>query len=371
VETKESRLEDMVTKAFWKNKRVLITGHTGFKGSWLSLWLQLLGADVTGYSLPPPTVPSLYELAKVKHGMNSIEGDILDFSHVKKAIETCNPEVVIHMAAQSLVRQGYQFPMETFSTNILGTVHLMEAVRQTGEAQVIINVTSDKCYENNNNNHRAYVETDAIGGFDPYSCSKGCSELITASYRNSFFNKRHADDHGVALASVRAGNVIGGGDWAKDRLIPDIIRALLENQPIRIRYPQAIRPWQYVLEPLTGYLILSEKLYREGPAYAEAWNFGPYDHENRSVSWIAAYIHRLWGANSCQKVDNMNQPHEAHCLRLDSLKAKTRLGWATKLTIEEALNWTVDWYKAYQENPFSIAETTRTQIRNYSEQLKA
>jgi len=365
VETKKSRLEDMVTKAFWTNKRVLITGHTGFKGSWLSLWLQLLGAEVTGYSLPPPTVPSLYELADVKYGMNSIEGDILDFRRVKELIKTCNPDIVIHMAAQSLVRHGYQFPLETFSTNIMGTVHLLEAIRQAGEARVIINVTSDKCYENNTP-QAAYVETDAIGGFDPYSCSKGCSELITASYRNSFFNKRGTNDPYVALASVRAGNVIGGGDWAEDRLIPDIMRALIGNRQIRIRYPQAIRPWQYVLEPLNGYLILAEKLYLEGPGYSEAWNFGPYNPEDRCVSWIAAYINRLWGKNACNITDNMNQPHEANCLRLDSSKAKSRLRWATKLTIEDALKWTVDWYKTYQENPSLLAKTTITQIKDYS-----
>ncbi|MFH0730461.1 MAG: CDP-glucose 4,6-dehydratase [Pseudomonadota bacterium] len=355
----------MVTNAFWANKRVLITGHTGFKGSWLSLWLQLLGADVTGYSLPPPTVPSLYELSQAKEGMISIEGDIRDFSRIKESIEIYQPEIVIHMAAQSLVRPGYQDPLGTFSTNIMGTVHLLEAVRQADGVRAIINVTSDKCYQNNDS-ILGHIETDALGGFDPYSSSKGCAELITASYRNSFFEAGQLNLHGVALASVRAGNVIGGGDWAKDRLIPDIMRALLEKQEIRIRYPEAIRPWQHVLEPLSGYLILAEKLYQVGPGYAEAWNFGPDGHENRSVSWVAKYITQLWGGETCLKLEDMNQPHETRCLKLDSSKAKNRLGWAPRLTIEEALKWTVAWYKAYQRDPATIAEITRAQIKDYS-----
>lgn len=355
----------MVTKTFWGNRRVLVTGHTGFKGSWLSLWLQLLGADVIGYSLPPPTVHSLYEAAGVSDGMISIEGDVRDFGHLKEVIETHHPDLIIHMAAQALVRQAYQDPIETFSTNVMGTVHLLEAVRQTGGVRAIVNVTSDKCYENKEWVW-GYRETDPMGGFDPYSGSKGCAELITSSYTNSFFHPRLPDQNGVALSSVRAGNAIGGGDWAEDRLIPDIMRALLEKQVIRIRYPDAIRPWQHVLEPLSGYLILAERLYQQGTEYAEAWNFGPNDHEARSVSWIAEYITQLWGQDACLKMDDMNQPHEAHSLRLDSSKARIRLGWAPQLNIEEALEWTVAWYKAYQRDPSSITEITKSQINDYN-----
>jgi CDP-glucose 4,6-dehydratase len=369
VATKQSRLEDMVTKTFWKNRRVLITGHTGFKGSWLSLWLQLLGADVIGYSLPPPTAPGLYELCRVGDGMISIQGDVRDFVHLKKVIETYHPDLVIHMAAQALVRRAYQDPVETFSTNVMGTVHLLEAVRQAGGVRAIVNVTSDKCYENKEWVW-GYRETDSMGGSDPYSSSKGCAELIASSYINSFFGPRLPDENGVALASVRAGNAIGGGDWAEDRLIPDIMRALLEKQVVRIRYLHAIRPWQHVLEPLSGYLILAERLYQRGIGYAEAWNFGPNGHEARSVSWIVENITRLWGRDASWKVDEVNQPHEAHYLKLDSSKARLRLGWKPQLNIEEAIEWTVAWYKAYQKDPSSMSEITKSQINDYNRLLK-
>jgi len=359
----------MVTKAFWGNKRVLITGHTGFKGSWLSLWLQLLGADVIGYSLAPPTALALYELSRVGDDMISIEGDVRDFRHLKEVIETYQPDLIIHMAAQALVRRAYQDPVETFSTNIMGAVHLMEAVRQAGGVRVIINVTSDKCYENKDWGRR-YRETDAMGGFDPYSSSKGCAELITSCYRNSFFRPRLPDENGVALASVRAGNAIGGGDWAEDRLIPDIMRALLEERVVRIRYPHAIRPWQHVLEPLNGYLMLAERLYQQGAGYTDAWNFGPNGHVARTVSWIIEYIIRLWGQDACWKVDDINQPHEAHSLDLDSSKARMRLGWTSQLDIKEALEWTVAWYKAYQQDPSSMSEITKSQINDYDRLIR-
>ena len=262
MEFGEGALENMVThkinKAFWANKRVMITGHTGFKGSWLSLWLQTMGAYVTGYSLSPPTRPSLFEAARVAEGMKSVTGDVRDFDHVTAVISEHKPEIIIHMAAQSLVRYSYKNPLETYTTNVIGTVNVLEAVRVTPGVKVVIIVTSDKCYENKEWLW-GYRENDRIGGYDPYSSSKGCAELVTAAYRNSYFSEKQYEVHGVAVASVRAGNVIGGGDWSDDRLVPDIVRAFKENRPVIIRNPQSIRPWQYVLEPLHGYLCLSER----------------------------------------------------------------------------------------------------------------
>jgi CDP-glucose 4,6-dehydratase len=360
--------------AFWKGKRVLITGHTGFKGSWLSIWLQMLGAEVIGYSLAAPTNPSLHELACVKNGMTSIEGDIRNFAHLKEVIEAYCPEVVFHLAAQSLVLRSYQDPIETYSTNIMGTVYLLEAIRLAGGVRTLINVTSDKCYENKEWLW-GYREDDPMGGFDPYSSSKGCSELITAAFRNSFFHPEKFDRHGVALATVRAGNVIGGGDWAKDRLIPDIMQALLEKRLFRIRSPHAVRPWQHVLEPLCGYLMLAEKLYNNGSRYAESWNFGPSDRDIKAVSWIVKYIGQKWSQNvqleGAQfegvqfELDNGNHPHEANYLKLDYSKAKTRLEWTPHLSIEQALELTVDWYQTYQSDPSSVRKLTESQIDHY------
>ncbi|MEW6380707.1 MAG: CDP-glucose 4,6-dehydratase [bacterium] len=354
----------MVTEAFWKGKRVLITGHTGFKGSWLSLWLKMLGAEVIGYSLSAPTIPNLYELAGVEKGMISIKGDIRDLNHLRKVIETHRPEVVFHLAAQSLVRRSYQDPIETYFTNVMGTVYLLEAVRRAGNPGAVINVTSDKCYENKEWLW-GYREDDPMGGFDPYSSSKGCSEIITAAFRNSFFHPQRFDHHGIALASVRAGNVIGGGDWAQDRLLPDIMKALLEKRSFRIRSPQAVRPWQHVLEPLSGYLILAEKLYTNGPEYAESWNFGPSDGDIKTVSWIVEYIGQRWGQGIRYELDNARHPHEANYLKLDYSKAKMRLGWTPRLSIEQALELTLDWYRAYQSDPSSVCKLTESQINHY------
>ncbi len=274
-----------VSPAFWKGKRVLVTGHTGFKGSWLSLWLQSMDAQVVGYALAPPTNPSLFEVAEVAKGMTSIIGDIRDLEHLRRVFAEHKPEIVIHMAAQPLVRYSYIEPVETYSTNVMGTVNLLEAVRSTGSVKAVVNVTSDKCYEN-----REWVwgyrENEAMGGYDPYSNSKGCAELVTSAYRNSYFHPEKYGTHGVAIASGRAGNVIGGGDWAGDRLIPDIVRAIMQGKPVNIRSPHAIRPWQHVLEPLSGYLVLAQKLYEEGAAYAEGWNFGPNDEDAKPVQWI-------------------------------------------------------------------------------------
>ena len=268
--------------SFWRSKKVFFSGHTGFKGSWLCLWLQQLGAEVTGYALAPPTSPSLFEVAHVAQGMKSLCGDIRDGAALAKAMREAVPDIVIHMAAQPLVRRSYLDPVETYSANVMGTVHLLEAVRQTQSVRAVVNVTSDKCYENKEWVW-GYRESDPMGGFDPYSNSKGCAELVTAAYRNSFFNPAKYSEHHVALASVRAGNVIGGGDWAEDRLIPDILAAFEKSQPVVIRNPHAIRPWQHVLEPLAGYLQLAQKLYEDGATYAEGWNFGPNDEDAQPV----------------------------------------------------------------------------------------
>jgi len=329
--------------AFWSGKRVFVTGHTGFKGSWLCLWLQSLGAEVSGFALPPPTQPSLFEQARVGAGMRSILGDIRELATLQHAMQVARPEIVIHMAAQSLVRYSYQNPVETYATNVMGTVHLLESVRHTPEVRAVLNITSDKCYEN-----REWVwgyrEHEPMGGHDPYSSSKGCSELVTAAYRNSFFNTPGT----AALATARAGNVIGGGDWAQDRLIPDVLRAFEQGQPVRIRNPHAIRPWQHVLEPLSGYLALAERLYESGPAFAEGWNFGPHDDEAQAVDWIVQQLASMWGPDAHWKVAEGTHPHEASRLKLDISKARSRLGWRPKLNLEQALQLTLVWARQRQ-----------------------
>lgn len=335
--------------SFWYGKRVLLTGHTGFKGSWLSLWLQKLGADVTGFALPPPTQPSLFETAQVWQGMTSIIGDIRQGDVLTKAMCQAAPDIVIHMAAQPLVRRSYVDPVETYSTNVMGTVNLLEAVRQTPSVRAVVNVTTDKCYENKEWVW-GYRENEAMGGFDPYSSSKGCSELITAAYRNSFFNASKYCVHQVALATARAGNVIGGGDWAEDRLIPDILRALQANQPVSIRNPQATRPWQHVLEPLSGYLALAEKLYTDGPAFAEAFNFGPAEEDAKPVQWIVEKLVSAWGNGAHWQLTKALHPHEAHCLKLDIAKASAKLGWHPRWPLAEALEAITIWHKAHQRN---------------------
>ncbi len=354
----------MVDASFWAGKNVLLTGHTGFKGSWLSLWLQAMGAKVTGYALAPPTNPNLFAAAKVANGMTSIEGDIRDIAALSKVLEKCQPEIVIHMAAQSLVRYSYTNPIETYATNVMGTVHVLEAARLVGSVRAIVNVTSDKCYEN-----REWVwgyrENEAMGGFDPYSNSKGCAELITAAYRNSYFNPQNFAEHRVALASVRAGNVIGGGDWAEDRLIPDIMRAIMRGEPVRIRNPHAIRPWQYVLEPLAGYLILAKKLWEQGAAYGEAWNFGPKDEDVKPVSWIADHLTKTWGEGASWVKDEGEHPHEAHYLKLDCSKAKMRLDWQPRWSLEKALEAIIAWHHAHQSGKDMRAATLQ-QIALYN-----
>ncbi len=350
-------------KEFWNKKRVLITGHTGFKGSWLSLLLNSLGTEVYGYALDPPTIPSLFKEACINEIVNSCIDDIRNFDKLLQFIQSVKPEIVIHMAAQPLVRESYKNPVETYSVNVMGTVNLLEAVRQTPGIKAVVNVTTDKCYENREWNW-GYRENEPLGGYDPYSNSKGCSELVTSAYRNSFFNTNDYSKHGVALASARAGNVIGGGDWADDRLIPDFIRAITKNDVVSIRSPYSIRPWQHVFEPLSGYLMLAEQLYTSGPRFAEAWNFGPDDADARNVGWISKKFSELWGTGFSLIIDKDTQPHEAKYLKLDCSKAKAELGWSPKWDIEKALETTVEWYKTWLSKG-DVLKLSISQIKEY------
>jgi CDP-glucose 4,6-dehydratase len=350
---------------FWEGKRVFLTGHTGFKGSWLSLWLQSMGAHVTGFALVPPTSPSLFAVARVADGMQSIIGDVRDLARLQNAMNEARPEIVIHMAAQALVRYSYLAPVETYSTNVMGTVNLLEAVRSTPSVNAVVNVTSDKCYENRESGVWGYREDEPMGGFDPYSNSKGCAELISAAYRNSYFPTARYSEHGVALATGRAGNVIGGGDWAEDRLIPDLMRAIAQGQPVKIRNPHSVRPWQHVLEPLSGYLLLAQALYEEGPVFAEGWNFGPSDEDARPVSWILEQLIKSWGDCASWSLDSGEHPHEAHYLKLDCAKAKSRLGWQQWWHLDDALNKIVDWQKQYVQGA-DMKAVTLSQINAYA-----
>jgi CDP-glucose 4,6-dehydratase len=353
-----------VSAEFWRGKKVFMTGHTGFKGSWLSLWLQQMGAQVTGFALQPPTNPSLFEVANVAQGMTSIIGDIRDAEALSKAMRDAAPDIVIHMAAQPLVRYSYVNPVETYSTNVMGTVHLLEAVRQTPSVRAVVNVTSDKCYDNKEWVW-GYRENEPMGGFDPYSNSKGCAELVASAYRNSFFNPAKYNEHKVALASVRAGNVIGGGDWAADRLIPDILRAISDNKPVVIRSPHAIRPWQHVLEPLSGYLLLAQNLYEEGVAHAEGWNFGPNDEDAKPVQWIVERLTEQWGDGASWQLDGGDHPHEAHYLKLDCSKAKMRLHWQPRWHLAHTLEMIVAWQRAWLAKQ-DMRSFTLKQIEQYT-----
>ena len=351
-----------MTPEFWRGKRVLLTGHTGFKGSWLALWLHRLGAQVTGFSLEPPTNPSLFELARVRDCVTDLRGDLRNLDAVARAVATQRPEIVVHMAAQALVRPAYAQPVETYATNVMGTVHVLEAVRRAGGVRALLVVTTDKCYEN-----REWVwgyrENEPMGGHDPYSSSKGCAELVTSAYRNSFLH----DD--VAVATARAGNVIGGGDWAQDRLVPDMVRAVIAGQMVHIRNPGAIRPWQHVLEPLSGYLTLAERLYLDGQGFAEGWNFGPADNDAKTVEWIAGEMAALWAGMRWEK-DAGVHPHEAQYLKLDCSKARARLGWHPRLPLAEGLAWTMHWYKSFQSGG-DMRALTEQQIQRYQELTKA
>jgi len=353
----------MLNRSFWKGRQVFLTGHTGFKGSWLSLWLEALGAKVTGYALDPPTQPNLFEQARVAGSVRSICADIRDFPRLQAAVAECRPEVIIHMAAQSVVRRGYQDPIETYSSNVMGTVNLLEVLRQLQQPCVLVNVTSDKCYEN-----REWVwgyrENEPMGGRDPYSNSKGCAELVTAAYRDSFFSPESVEKHRVAVATARAGNAIGGGDWTADQLIPDLMRAFLAGQPCQIRNPAAIRPWQFVLEPLRGYLTLAERLSENSRSFSSAWNFGPAESDARPVSWIADELVELWGNQATWNRDSSVHPREANFLKLDTWKARTYLGWHPVLPLDSALGWIVEWWRAFHAGG-DLRRFTCSQIERY------
>lgn len=353
----------MLNHSFWQGRSVLLTGHTGFKGSWLSLWLDMLGTNVTGYALDPPTEPNLFQEAAVGGSIRSIYGDVRDFPRVKTVVAECNPDVVIHMAAQSVVRRGYEDPIETYSSNVMGTVNVLEAIRQLGRPCVVVNVTSDKCYMNCERDW-GYREDDPMGGRDPYSNSKGCAELVTTAYRESFFPLTSIERHGIALASCRAGNAIGGGDWTRDQLVPDLIRAFLANRHCLIRNPSAIRPWQFVLEPLRGYLMVAERLAEEPRRAATGWNFGPADDDARPVSWIADQLAGMWGTGASWTRDEGMHPREAHFLRLDASRARACLGWHPLLPLHHALEWIVEWYRAFQ-SAGDLQRLTRAQIERY------
>ena len=352
----------MIDISFWQGRKVFITGHTGFKGSWLSLWLQQLGAKVTGYSLEPPTTPSIFESAKVSAVIeNSINGNICDAKLFTSSMQQAKPEIIIHMAAQSLVRDSYTDPVGTYATNVMGTVNMLEAVRNTPSVRAVLNITTDKCYENKEWVW-GYRENEPMGGHDPYSSSKACAELISSAYRNSFLV-----NEGIALATARAGNVIGGGDWAKDRIVPDAMRAFMDNESLLIRNPIATRPWQHVLEPLSGYIMLCQKLFEQPENFAEGWNFGPDDEGAQPVSILADTMVRYWGDDAQWKVDNNEHPHEARYLKLDCSKAKNLLKWKPIWCLERALDETVQWYKAWHQNN-EIQEITINQIKLYQEE---
>jgi CDP-glucose 4,6-dehydratase len=349
-----------VDPAFWFGKKVFLTGHTGFKGGWLSLWLTSMGAKVTGYALSPNSFPNFYEVTKMQGEIEtSFVDDIRDLEKLKTAMFKSKPEIVIHMAAQPLVRYSYTNPVETYSTNVMGTVHLLESIRELDCVRATVIITTDKCYENKEWVW-GYRENDPMGGFDPYSNSKGCAELVTSAYRQSFFSTLIHN----GLASARAGNVIGGGDWSVDRLIPDAIKAFEASRPLMIRNPLATRPWQHVLEPLSGYIVLAQALYRDGPAFASSWNFGPGEEDNRSVQDVVNLIISQWGQSAKWEKEGSEQPHEAGLLKLDCSKARLQLGWIPKWGIEVAVEKTVSWQKYFQSNA-NMQELSLAQINQY------
>lgn len=334
-------IQQQTNPSFWHGKRVLLTGHTGFKGSWLSLWLQAMGSELRGISLAPPTTPALFDVAKIAEGMDHQIADIRDFDKVNKLVAEFKPEIVIHMAAQPLVRLSYQQPIETYATNVMGTVHVLEAARHARSVKAIVNITTDKCYENKEWLW-GYREDEPMGGHDPYSNSKGCAELVSSAYRKSFLNQA-----GIAMATARAGNVIGGGDWALDRLVPDVLRALEQNQPALIRNPHATRPWQHVLEPLSGYLLLAEHLYNDGLAFAEGWNFGPNEDDAKPVQWIVNKLCEAWANGAKWELQPGEHPHEANYLKLDISKAKQKLRWYPRWPLQTALHHITTWHQAW------------------------
>jgi len=355
-------MENMVTSN-WEGRRVLVTGHTGFKGGWLALWLWALKAHVCGFALAPPTEPNLFTALRLEQLIDNKRGDIRDSQAFLQCVQQCEPEVVFHLAAQPLVRQSYADPVGTYLTNVIGTANVLEAVRHTPSVRTVVVITTDKCYRNNEWAW-GYREVDALGGHDPYSSSKACVEILTASYRDSFFSK-NASDHAVALATARAGNVIGGGDWSTDRLIPDLIRGFISQHPTHIRYPNAIRPWQHVLEPVAGYLKLAEKLREREKGFDAAWNFGPSEDESFTVAEIASAMAAKWGNGATWIRDEVPNLHEAKVLRLDASKARTELNWKPRLTMADALDWVVSWFKAWKAGQ-DMRTVTLDQIASYS-----
>ena len=357
-----------IDPGFWKGKRVFLTGHTGFKGSWLSMWLASMGAEVTGYALPPPTNPSLYVLGRVEALVRSILADVRDAGKLARALADSRPDVVFHMAAQPLVRESYRVPVDTYAVNVMGAVNLLEAVRGCGTVRAVVNVTTDKCYEN-----REWVwgyrEDEPLGGHDPYSSSKACSELVTSAYRRSFFQADASGLTRTSVASARAGNVIGGGDFATDRILPDCIRAVLKGETILLRSPDAIRPWQHVLDPLYGYLLLARKLYEGGERFASAWNFGPEDVDARTVEWLVRRFCEKWGEGASCGIDQGEHPHEAHHLKLDISKARTALGWCPRWDLPTAIDRVVDWTRRYRDGT-DVRESCLGQVLEYASSLE-
>lgn len=345
--------------SFWRGRRVFLTGHTGFKGSWLSLWLDALGADVTGFALAPPTTPALYEQANVAATLRSVIGDVRDGDRLERALRAARPEVVLHLAAQSVVKTGYADPAGTYATNVMGTVHLLDAVRKMGGTCVVVNVTSDKCYAVRADG-RPYQEDDPMGGDDPYANSKGCAELVAGAFRTSYFGT----DGGPAVASARAGNAIGGGDWTPHQLIPDLMRAFAGGTACPIRNPAGVRPWQFVLEPLRGYLVLAERLASDGPSVAAGWNFGPQQDDARPVAWIADRLAATWGDGATWERDEGAHPHESPTLRLATDRARTHLGWRPAVALEETLDLIVEWYRGWRDAG-DLAALTRDQLVRY------
>jgi len=348
----------MINAGFWKNKRIFLTGHTGFKGSWLSLWLHNMGAEVKGYALAPVTEPSLFEVADVEKHISSDIGDIRDLPTLKKSMMDFNPDILIHMAAQPLVRLSYKEPIETYETNVMGTVKVLEAARSCPNLKAIVSVTTDKCYENKEWVW-GYREDEPMGGFDPYSSSKGCAELVTSAYRRSFMQEK-----GVGLASARAGNVIGGGDWSDDRLIPDILKAFEQHDAVVVRNPKSTRPWQHVLEPLSGYLVLAEHLYKTPSEFAEGWNFGPQESDAKPVDWILNRMVKKWQGDASWRLDDGNHPHEAGYLKLDVSKAKARLNWQPTWHLDDTLDRIVRWHQAWLDGA-DMNELCLKEINDY------
>lgn len=359
----EGTLEEVVKT--WLGRRVFLTGHTGFKGSWLALWLSKLGAEVRGYALGPCTEPNMFSLVSGHTDVDDVRGDVRDYPRLEASMTEFAPEVVFHLAAQPIVRRSYSDPLGTYGTNVMGTVHLLESVRKTPSVRAVVCVTTDKCYQNQEWIW-PYRETDPLGGYDPYASSKACAEIVSAAYRNSFFPVARLHEHRVALATARAGNVIGGGDWSEDRLIPDLVRGFRSGQPVLIRRPTAIRPWQHVLESLHGYMMLAEQLLAQHAKFASSYNFGPSDDDIWSVERIATKVVHLWGDGASWVRDAFPSLHEDHVLRLDASKAHVELGWRPRLRIETALEWTMAWYRAWNQGD-NMAEFTRKQIVTYEE----